>query len=63
MTSDSKNEQYFFGLFYHFYRMVIDFRFGRLQVIVLGLLLNSVFGLIKSFSISYGMYIVVSESM
>lgn len=36
------------------------FRFGRLRVIVIGMLCCSIFGLIKSFSVNYLMYIMVS---
>lgn len=38
-------------------------RFGRLTLIVVGMLLNSIFGLIKSFSFNYFMYIIVSKMM
>lgn len=37
-----------------------SFRFGRLRVVIVGMLTCSVFGLIKSFSTSYIMYIIVS---
>lgn len=36
------------------------FRFGRLTVVVVGMQLNSIFGMIKTFSINYPMYVAVS---
>lgn len=37
-----------------------NFRFGRLTVIITGMQLCSIFGVIKSFSVNYSMYITVS---
>lgn len=41
--------------------MLLPSRFGRLKVVITGMLCASIFGLIKSFSISYLMYISVSD--
>lgn len=38
------------------------YRFGRLTLIVFGTVFASIFGIIKSFSVNYGMYIVVKHS-
>lgn len=40
--------------------VISHFRFGRLKTVIIGMLFSSIFGLIKSFSISYLMYIIVS---
>lgn len=47
-----------------FFRLLDGFflcRFGRLRTVIIGMLCSSIFGLIKSFSVSYLMYLIVSE--
>lgn len=40
----------------------LNFRFGRLRVVLISMLCCSTFGLIKSFSVNYQMYIVVIKT-
>lgn len=38
-------------------------RYGRLTVVVIGMMMSSLFGLIKTFSINYPMYLVVNDNI